>query len=241
MHERRHSRACERLIQGGISPRLARRILREYAEHQADLVAEQRRLGLSAAVALAAASARMGSEEQMVAETLARPELHSWLRRRPCAAFTVAPLLAFGGTFVLSIVGLIAFFEWRKARGDSLSAASPLIRWLSEAASVYLLWALPVAVAAAIAVLATRYREVSVWPFVGIMVTCVLGATTNFSFDLPPLAVQPGMTAGIGLGADNIGAVLIRAASAAALTALPYHWARRGWARHAQRRVDAVE
>jgi hypothetical protein len=69
----------------------------------------------------------------------------------------------------------------------------------------------------------------------------VIGATTNFSFDLPPLVVHPGMTGGIGLGADNIGSVLMRAASAAALTALPFHWARRVWARRAQPRGDSAQ
>jgi hypothetical protein len=235
MLERSYRRSCQRLIQGGVSPRLARRILREFAEHHADLVSEYRSLGLGAAAARAAAASRLGSTEQLVAGTLARPELRSWLRRRPCAAFTIAPLLAFAAAFVVSLVGLVAFFQWRKARGDSLSVAVPLMHWLTEGASVCLLWALPVTVAAAIALLAVRHREESVWPLIGMMVTCGVGALTNLSFDFPPLATQPGMTAGIGLGADNLSMALTRAVSAAILTALPYQWARR-----ARRRDDAL-
>jgi hypothetical protein len=227
MLERSYRRTHEQLIQGGISPRLARRILREFAEHHADLVGEYRSSGLGDAAARAAAAVRLGSQEQLVAATLARPELRSWLRRRPCVAFTIAPLLAFAAAFVVSIIALIAFFEWRKARGDSLSVALPLMRWLTEGASVYLLWVLPVAVAAAIAVLATRHREESAWPLIGVLVTCGVGALTNFSFDFSPLAAQPGMTAGIGLGADNFGTALTRAMSAAMLIALPYQWTRR--------------
>jgi hypothetical protein len=89
-----------------------------------------------------------------------------------------------------------------------------------------LLWVLPAAIAAAIALLATHRRERSIWPMVGIIVTCVVGALTNFSFDLPPLAAAPGMTAGIGLGSENMAAVMMRAGSTAALTALPFLWAR---------------
>ena len=224
------SRALERLIQGGVPPRQARRVLREFAEHHADLVAEQLTSGASAEKAREAATARLGSEEQLIAGTLARPELRSWLRRRPCAAFAVAPLLAFATAFVGSIVVLIGFFEWLKSRGASLSATSPMIHWLTAGASVYLLWALPAAIAAAIALLAIHRREISIWPMVGIIVTCVVGALTNFSFDLPPLAADPGMTAGIGLGSENVASAMIRAGSTAALTALPYLWAR-----HSQR------
>jgi hypothetical protein len=220
------SRALERLIQGGVAPRQARRILREFAEHHADLVAEQLSFGAGAEQARAAAAARLGSEEQLIAGTLARPELRSWLRRRPCAAFALAPLLAFAITFVGSIGVLIGFFEWLKSRGASLSASSPMIHWLTAGASVYLLWALPAAIAAAIALLAIGRREITNWPMVGMIVTCFAGALTNFSFDLPPLAAAPGMTAGIGLGSENIASAMLRAGSTAALTALPYLWAR---------------
>jgi hypothetical protein len=224
--ERMPSRALEQLIQGGVPPRQARRILREFAEHHADLVAEQLAFGAGVEKARDAATARLGSEEQLIAGTLARPELLSWLRRRPCAAFAVAPLLAFAIAFVGSIGVLIGFFEWLKSRGASLSATSPMIHWLTAGASVYLLWALPAAIAAAIALLATHRREISIWPMVGIIVTCVVGALTNYSFDLPPLAADPGMTAGIGLGSENMASAMIRAGSTAALTALPYLWAR---------------
>jgi hypothetical protein len=224
--ERMPGRSLERLIQGGVPPRQARRILREFAEHHADLVAEQLAFGAGAEKARDAATARLGSEEQLICGTLARPELRSWLRRRPCAAFAVAPLLAFAIAFVGSIGVLIGFFEWLKSRGASLSAASPMIHWLTAGASVYLLWALPAAIAATIALLAIHRREISMWPMVGIIVTCVVGALTNFSFDLPPLAADPGMTAGIGLGSENMASAMIRAGSTAAITALPYLWAR---------------
>jgi hypothetical protein len=94
--------------------------------------------------------------------------------------------------------------------------------WISEYGAAYLLWALPLAAALLLAVVAARRRESSIWPCIGILMTCIVGALTNFSVDLPPLAQAPSMTAGIGIGTDHIGATLVRAASTAAL-ALLFH------------------
>lgn len=226
MLDRTPSKSQQRLIQGGISPRHARRLLREFAEHRADIVAERGNLGENLAAAQAAAAARLGSEERFVDAALARPELRSWVRRRPWAAFAVAPLLTFASAFVLFLLGLAVLFEWRKAHDYTLSAASPTIHWLTECANIFLLWALPIAIAVSFALLAARRREVSGWPLVGILVTSILGALTNLNFDLPPAAADPGMGAGIGLNTDHLGPALVRAGSTAALAVLPLLWIR---------------
>jgi hypothetical protein len=218
-------RSLERLIQAGIAPRRARRILREFADHHADVVAERQALGDSDRDARIAAGARLGSEQQLVATLLARPELRSWAHRRPSIAFALAPLLSFAIAFVASLLALIALVEWRKAHGDVLGAASPLIQWISAYAGPYLLWALPCAVAALFALAASRRRESSIWPCIGIVAVCFFGALTNFS-----VSVAPGghsMGAGIGIGTDHIGATLLRAGSTSALVLLPFVWVRR--------------
>jgi hypothetical protein len=220
----RPPRSLDSLVQAGIAPRRARRILREFAEHHADVVAERLRLGDSASDARVAASERLGTEQQLVANLLARSELRSWAHRRPSIAFAIAPVLSFALAFVASILALIALVEWRKAHGDALSAASPVIQWISAYAGVYLLWALPCGVAALLALAATRRREVSIWPCVGIAAVCFVGALTNFSVSLPPDA--PSMGAGIGIGTDHMGATLMRAGSTTALVLLPFLWVR---------------
>jgi len=220
-------RSFERLIHAGIAPRRARRILREFAEHHADVVAECLTAGGSASQADAAANARMGSEQRLVANLLARPELRSWVHRRPGVAFALAPVLSFALAFVASILALVAVGEWRKAHGEAVSAASPTFQWMSDYAGIYLLWALPLGTAAVLAVMAARRRETSFWPCVGIVATCLVGALTNFSLVFPPVADSPAMTAGIGIGTDNLGSVLVRAGSTTALVLLPYLLARR--------------
>jgi hypothetical protein len=229
-------RSLDRLIQAGIAPRRARRILREYSEHHADLVAELRALGAAGAEAEAAAVARLGTEQQLVANVLTRSDLRSWARRRPGIAFALTPVLAFAVAFALSLLAMVALINWRKAQGDPLNSGSALMSWISEYGPAYLLWGLPLAAALMLVVVAARRRESSIWPCIGILMTCVIGALTNFSVDVPPLAQAPSMTAGIGIGTDHIGAPLVRALSTAALALLPYF---RG--RYLQRReVDAL-
>jgi hypothetical protein len=219
MHNR-PPRPLDSLIQAGIAPRRARRILREFAEHHADVVAERLSLGDSAHEARLAASARVGSEQQLLANLLARPELRSWAHRQPGIAFALAPVLFFALTFVASLLALIALVEWRKANGDALSGASPVIQWISAYAGAYLLWALPCGVAALFALAAARRRESSIWPCVGIVAVCFVGALTNFSVSVSPDA--PSMGAGIGIGTDHLGTTLMRACSTTALVLPPF-------------------
>jgi hypothetical protein len=216
----RPPRPLDSLIQAGIAPRRARRILREFAEHHADVVAERLSLGDSAHEAWLAASVRVGSEQQLLTNLLARPELCSWAHRRPGIAFALAPVLFFALTFVASLLVLVGLVQWRKAHGDALSGASPVFQWISSYAGAYLLWVLPCGVAALFALAAARRRESSIWPCVGIVAVCLVGALTNFSVSVSPDA--PSMGAGIGIGTDHLGATLTRVCSTTALVLLPF-------------------
>jgi hypothetical protein len=235
LDQARH-RSLVRLIHAGIAPRRARRILREFSEHHADLIAEQRALGLDSAAAEAAAVARLGTEQELVADLLIRSELRSWTRRRPAVAFALTPLLSFAAAFAASLLVMVVLLNWRKTQGDPLNGASAVMQWIGGYGVAYLLWGLPLAAAVTLAVIAIRGRESSIWPCIGILMTCSVGALTNFSVDVPPLAQAPSLTAGIGFGTDHIGAPLMRAVSTAALVLLPYVRARR-WQR---REIDAL-
>ena len=115
MLEQPARRSLDRLIQAGIAPRRARRILREFSEHHADLVAEQRALGAGCAEAEAEAVARLGTEQQLVANLLSRSDLRSWARRRPGVAFALTPVLSFALAFAMSLFAMAALVNWRKA------------------------------------------------------------------------------------------------------------------------------
>jgi hypothetical protein len=229
--------ACslEQLIRGGIAPRLARRILREFDEHRADIIAEQRDLGAGESAAIDTANSRLGSEQELVVNLLRRPELRSWVRRRPSIAFALAPILYFGAAFCASLMAFVALVQWRKGRGDGLTRASLIIHWISDYGPAYLFWGLPIAAALTLAIFALRRRETSIWPCIGILLMCFIGALTTFSFYLPPMAQAASMGAGIGISTDHLGAVLIRTVSTSALGLATFLWVRR-----AQRRETSA-
>jgi hypothetical protein len=227
------ARPLEQLIRGGIAPRLARRVLREFHEHRADVIAEQRDLGAGESAAMDTANARLGSERELVVNLLRRPELRSWVRRRPSIAFALAPILCFGAAFCASLLAFVALVQWRKARGDGLTRASPMIHWISDYGPAYLFWGLPIAAALTLAIFALRRREPSIWPCIGILLMCFIGALTTFSFYLPPMAQAASMGAGIGISTDHWAPVLIRTVSTSALGLATFLWVRRAQRREA--------
>jgi hypothetical protein len=217
----------ELLIQGGVAPRRARRAVREFAEHRSDIIRERLQLGETAAEGMITADARLGSPRLLVEAMLARPELKSWSRRRPWAAFTVAPLLTFCALFAgLSLATIVFLSCYKSAVGDLRSA--PLVtRWVTDGAAFLVLWGTPVVVGALLALVALQRRECSRWPAGGIVLVCVLGALTNFEFVLPPTSEPPQLSIGIGFSSASLMPALTRAALTGALTLLPYAWARR--------------
>ncbi len=234
MSEHRYADLLTRLVQGGISPRRARRILLEFKEHHADIVAERMNFGATPPEAHAEADARIGSDDAFVAGVLARPELHSWMRRRPWAAFALLPLMSFGVTFIASILALLGLFHFIKSKLGVVTETPPAIRWIGDIAAVYFLWVIPIAIAAALGVLATKRRAAPLWPCIGMVLISILGAMTNFSVDLPPQATQMG--AGIGIGPVNAWPALSRATFSLVLVMLPYLW----WWRSRRRGLDVL-
>jgi hypothetical protein len=217
----------ERLVRGGIAPRRARRALREFAEHRSDIVRERLSLGESAEEGALAANARLGTAQLLVDQMLARPELKSWYRRRPWAAFALAPVGIFCALFVglalvtLSVVGLS-----KTVLGD-LHAAPSLLYWISKGVAQMAIWGIPIAVSGALALAAVQRRESSLWPAAGVLLICMIGGCTNFDLVLPSASASPGLTIGIGFSTAEPAPPLSRAAALVFMTLLPYLWARR--------------
>jgi hypothetical protein len=221
------SQEYERLVRGGIAPRRARRALREFAEHRSDIVRERLALGESAAQSALAADARLGTPGALVDRMLACPELKSWYRRRPWLAFAVAPVAAFCALFVglsLAILGAVSGY---KASWGDLHAAPGLLQGISTCIGNAATWGIPIVVSGAIALVAIRRRESSLWPTAGVLLICMIGGCTNFDLMLPSISASPGLTIGIGFSTAAPAPPLSRAAAIAFVTLLPYLWARR--------------
>src|SRR5437762_12715525 len=112
MTTRRFEGLSQRLLRAGIAPRHVKRLISELEAHFDDLAAQQRSVGLSQAESESQAAVRLGTDDVLIANILARPELHSWARQWTWLAFVLLPLLALPLQFVLSMlaaVGVVSF------------------------------------------------------------------------------------------------------------------------------------
>jgi hypothetical protein len=182
-----------------------RRLIAELEAHFADLVAELRSSGLSQAESESQAAVRLGTDEVLVANILARPELESWARRWPWLAFVLLPLLALAVQFVLSMlaaVGVIAFST--QVLGISALFPGP-VPWIVRGLQAYGVWIAPVVAAGAACFLAVRSRAPLTWPIVGCTLVALLGAATNASFEWSPAGPPGVLSGGIGLHFPDLG------------------------------------
>lgn len=78
---------------GGVSPAYIGRLLAELDDHYADLEREERATGREPAVAAVEALRRLGQQDAIAAEVLAKPELRSWPERWPWFVSLLRPVL----------------------------------------------------------------------------------------------------------------------------------------------------
>ena len=78
---------------GGVSPAYISRLLAELDDHYADLEREERATGRESAVAAVEALRRLGQQDAIAAEVLAKPELRSWPERWPWIVSLLRPVL----------------------------------------------------------------------------------------------------------------------------------------------------
>ena len=167
MTVRRFDGLSQRLLRAGIAPRHIRRLVAEFEAHFADVVAEQRSAGLSQGESESQAAVRLGTDDVLIANILARPELHSWARHWPWLAFVLLPLLALPVQFVLSMVaaaGVLAF----STQVLGMTALHPgAVPWVVAGLQAYGMWIAPLAAAGAACFLALRSGAPLAWPIVG--------------------------------------------------------------------------
>ncbi|HEX4024698.1 MAG TPA: hypothetical protein VHX52_08340 [Steroidobacteraceae bacterium] len=179
-----------RLLDGGIAPRRARRLMHELRAHFADLLAGQLQAGLAGPAAAQAALQRLGDQEALARQMLARPELLSWSRRWPWAIYALAPLPLFPAMFSLLLATTVGI-GWVTQKLQLASPADFLS--LMRAIRLFALYVLPVMLAAAMATLAGRRSVAPGWGLLSIALLALWGATTNMTV-LPHL-----IGAGVGM------------------------------------------
>jgi len=228
MRSTHFSALSERLLRAGVAPKHVRRTVTELEAHRQDIVAELRARGVPAPQAEAEARARLGSDDTLAASVLARPELRSWARKRPWAAFTIVPIVSFVAAFALWVFVFVVLVETLKSTlGMALLARAgvqPIAEFLFGAA----LWGLPVLIGGLCVRFAAVRRAGAAWPVVGVAVICAVAAAANLSLDWPAPPAQAAFSAGIGIGAENAVQVLMRSGLTMGLVLVPFFvWRRR--------------
>lgn len=212
----------ERLLREGVAPKHVRRTVAELEAHRQDLVAELRARGVPATQADVDARARLGSDETLAASVLARPELRSWARKRPWAAFAIVPIVGFLAALAVWMVAFVMLVEALKSfLGVSLLELGG-VRVIGPLLFTAVLWGLPMVAATLCVGLAAKRRAGAAWPIAGVVAIALIGGAATMSLDwhAPPTPVQ--FSAGFGLSAGNAAQVATRAALTMAVALVPF-------------------
>jgi hypothetical protein len=220
----------QRLLKGGVSPRRVRRLLGELRTHYRELVSEAERSGAERAAAEAIARERLGSEDVLASRMLAQSNLLSWSRRWPWAVYGIAPPLLFATAFVASCFMLTAIS--RLLHGMQQPAALRLLS-VMQTIALLMLYALPVASAAALATLAMRRRVRLAWAICAVALVCLLGSMTNVEVSLHSVG------AGVGFSTDRLAGQLLHRWLPTALSAMVLAGLSLRAARRLQRHAEA--
>jgi hypothetical protein len=173
----------EHLLRAGIAPRHVRRYIGELRDHFDDLVREETANGASRGAAEIKARTRLGSDDDLAAVMLSRPNQRSLAARYPLAVFGLGPIVM---VLAAIVVALAAEFFIFKVAPVLLPRASVAQResfvfainiWNSLATYVA-----PLAIAAALCIVGLRQRMSPTWIFVGIAIACFFGAFQEMSF-----------------------------------------------------------
>ena len=228
MTTQRFEGLSQRLLRAGIAPRQVKRLVAEIEAHFADLVAELRTTGLSQAESESQAAVRLGTEDVLIANILAHPELRSWARQRPWLAFVLLPLLALAVQFVLSMLAAVAVIAFStQVLGITALYPGP-VPWVVRGLQAYGVWIAPIVAAGAACFLAVRSGAPLVWPIVGCALIAILGAATNASFEWSPAVPRGVLSGGIGLNIPDLGLTSALRVILTILTVLvPVLWLRR--------------
>jgi hypothetical protein len=205
MTAQRFTGLSRRLLRAGVAPRHVKRLTAELEAHFADIVAELRSAGRSRAESESQAAIRLGTEDVLAANIIARPELKSWARRWPWLAFVLLPLLALPLQFVLSMLAAVAVFNFSTRILGLTALHAGAVPWVVGALQTYGVWIAPSLAAGAACFLAARRGAPALWPILGSVLVALTGASTNAGFEWSPAVPRGALSAGIGLHFPDVG------------------------------------
>src|ERR1700744_986606 len=188
MPQPRFDRLSERLLTAGIAPPHVRRYVRELSDHFGDLVREEIAGGAARELAGTRALARLGTDDDLVAAMLSRPELRSLTSRFPWAVFGLGPILLLAASIVGALYleiwllnhsgGVFSYFTGRPPGPVSARLATKVYTVYNTLA----VFGAPLLFAWMFYWLGSRQRMRPAWIVTGVALICVLGGFQNLIF-----------------------------------------------------------
>jgi hypothetical protein len=220
----------ERLLRNGVAPKHVRRTIAELKDHHTDLFSEALARGHSVEEAAPEASIRLGDEDMLAAEVIARPELRSFAYRWPWVAYGLTPIVL----FVAGLAGLVVLL-WLATKGSIPDYYTFVRRWGAPDASrspsgairLFYMLGVPLVLGGVCCVLAGRRRAALGWPVLGVVLLSIITAVHQLDVCWPQ---GPNATGGLCMAVSvippihNFGITVLRAVASCALTLGPYLW-----------------
>jgi hypothetical protein len=219
----------EALLRMGVAPRHARRAVLELDSHFHQLAEEGVQRGDSEEAARIAARELLGTDEVLISRYAGMPELRAWSSRSPAVWFTLVPLMSFIALFVAAIAILCLSGHLMSDYLQHVHVSPSVSSRIDWVAQILFLWALPLSIAAAIAVLAYRQRVALHWPVAGIAILCCLTALITVNVVLTGGTPPGSVGAGIGISAHSLPRQIAHAVSIMVLVVGPLSIV---WRRH---------
>lgn len=164
-----------RLLKGGVAPKFVRRTVQELHQHLDELITQEKAAGVSETEARAIAFGKLGNEDKLVSEALARKDIQSWSSRYTKSFYLVLPFLS----YLLVMIGFIYFGVGaiaEMAEIDVKSEMQDVHIALAKALLFFIEYLITPLIAAAFAVLAMRRNIPMMWPLLGILILCFFGS-----------------------------------------------------------------
>jgi len=185
--DRQFPRLSERLLRAGIAPRHVRRYRRELCDHYDDLVREERESGAGRELAQTRALSRLGSEDNLAAAMLSRPELRAFMARYPWAVFGLGPIALLALSIAAALFAEYGIIQsatmWTPLLGITPGPAAAhgftqiMLVWNTLA-----IYGAPLLIAWLFYRIGTQQRMPMAWIVTGVAMVCILGGFQNLAF-----------------------------------------------------------
>ena len=176
-----------KLLRAGIAPVHVRRYLGELRQHFDDLARAEAGNGLSGDAALQAARARLGSDADLAAAMLARPDLRTLGARFPWAVFGLAPAVTLALLLVAAAFVQVGVMDLVPGKGILRPA------WMASVIGAWnwsMMYLFPAVVAAIFVSLGARRFIKTRWLMAGVLLSALVGAAVHVSTTLSDLPGQ---------------------------------------------------